>query len=52
MIKRFVGAVVGMAMGALIGLGVALAGAGSQAIFWCGILGGVIFFIGPGRGVK
>ncbi|HZT29081.1 MAG TPA: hypothetical protein VFA33_04310 [Bryobacteraceae bacterium] len=47
--KRLLGAIVGMAMGGLVGLGVSFVGAGNQAIVWCGLLGGVIFFIGPGK---
>ena len=47
--KRCIGALVGMAMGGLVGLGIAFAGAGNRAILWSGIIGGIIFFIGPGK---
>ncbi len=49
MVKRLVVALVGMAMGALVGLGVALAGVGNLAIILGAALGGLIFSIAAPR---
>jgi hypothetical protein len=51
MIKRLLVAVVGMAMGGLVGLLVAFLGAGNAAILWGAALGGLVFaFAAPRAG--
>jgi hypothetical protein len=45
MLKRLVVAMVGMAMGGLVGLGIALMGAGNPAIIVGAVLGGLVFSI-------
>ncbi len=51
MLKRLVVAVVGMAMGGLIGLGVDLMGVGNRAIILGAVLGGLVFsFAAPRTG--
>jgi len=49
MLKRFMVALVGMAMGGLVGLGVALIGAGNLAIILGAALGGLVFSIAAPR---
>ncbi|MGA2590822.1 MAG: hypothetical protein ABSH32_12965 [Bryobacteraceae bacterium] len=49
MIKRLLVAVVGMAMGGLVGLLVALLGAGNLAILLGAVLGGLLFSIAAPR---
>ncbi len=48
MAKRLLGAVVGLAMGGLVGLVGALLGGGNTAVIVGGILGAIIFFAAPG----
>jgi len=48
-IKRLLVAVVGMGMGGLIGLLVALLGAGNPAILWGAALGGLVFSLAAPR---
>ena len=45
MLKRLLVALVGMAMGGLVGLVVALMGAGNPAILLGAVLGGLVFSI-------
>jgi hypothetical protein len=49
MLRRLLVALVGMAMGGLAGLGVALMGAGNVAIILGAALGGLVFSIGAPR---
>ncbi|MGA2134485.1 MAG: hypothetical protein ABSH50_19515 [Bryobacteraceae bacterium] len=49
MLKRLVVALVGMAMGAMIGLGAAMMGLGNVAILVGAALGAVAFSIGAAR---
>jgi hypothetical protein len=49
MLKRLVVALVGMAMGGLAGLVVALMGVGNMAILLGAALGGIVFFIAAPR---
>jgi len=49
MLKKVLVALVGMAMGGLVGLGAALMGAGNMAILVGAALGGVVFSIAAPR---
>jgi ABC-type phosphate/phosphonate transport system permease subunit len=49
MIKRFLVAVVGTAMGGLVGLLVAFLGAGNAAILGGAVLGGLVFSLAAPR---
>ncbi len=49
MIKRLLVAVVGMAMGGLVGLLVAFLGVGNSAILWGAALGGLVFSLAAPR---
>jgi len=49
MLKRLLVALVGMAMGGLVGLGVAWMGAGNLAIILGALLGGLVFTVGAPR---
>ena len=49
MIKRLLVAVVGMAMGGLVGLLVAWLGAGNLAILFGAVLGGLLFSVAAPR---
>jgi len=49
MLKKLLVALVGMAMGGLVGLLVAFMGAGNLAIILGAVLGGLVFSIGVAR---
>jgi hypothetical protein len=49
MLKRLVVAIVGMAMGGLVGLGVDLMGVGNLAIILGAVIGGLVFSVAAPR---
>jgi hypothetical protein len=49
MVKRILVAVVGMGMGAMAGLIVALLGVGNAAVVWGAAVGGVVFSLAAPR---